>query len=61
MDELYNLEDLTFREIKALSKSLEFIPITGIDAMFIGMLQVKLLNRIKEIESQIQNAASLNE
>ena len=28
---LYNLENLHLREIKALRKSLDYIPITGID------------------------------
>ena len=41
MDELYSLEKLNLREIKALRKGLEFIQINGVDAMFIGMLQEK--------------------
>jgi hypothetical protein len=53
MDELYNLEGFTHREIKAMYKGLETITIQGIDAMFIGMLQAKLLQHIKEIEANI--------
>ena len=42
MDELYDLEGFTYREVKAIYKGLETITIQGIDAMFIGMLQAKL-------------------
>lgn len=53
MDELYDLEGFTHREVKAMYKGLETITIQGIDAMFIGMLQAKLLQHIKEIEANI--------
>ena len=55
MDELYSLEKLNLREIKALRKGLEFIQINGVDAMFIGMLQAKLSQQIQQIENQISD------
>lgn len=53
MDELYDLEGFTYREVKAIYKGLETITIQGIDAMFIGMLQAKLLQHIKQIDANI--------
>jgi ABC-type uncharacterized transport system permease subunit len=53
MEELYDLEGFTYREVKAIYKGLETITIQGIDAMFIGMLQAKLLQHIKEIDANI--------
>ena len=50
MDELYNLEDLTLREVRAIRQGLNTIQISGIDAMFIGTLQVKIDSQVKEIE-----------
>ena len=38
----YNLTNLSLRELLALRKSTNYIPITGVDAIFIGTLQVKL-------------------
>ncbi|MCP4253935.1 MAG: hypothetical protein GY775_11105 [Candidatus Scalindua sp.] len=55
MDELYTLEQLTLREIKALRKGLEFIQISGIDAMFMGMLQAKVDKQIEQLEKHIQD------
>ena len=55
MDELYSLEKLNLREIKALRKGLEFIQINGVDTMFIGMLQAKLSQQIEQIENQISD------
>jgi hypothetical protein len=52
---IYSLDDLTLREIKALRKSLDYLPITGIDAAFIAMLQHKTTSQIQEIENHIQN------
>ena len=52
---MYDLEQLTLREIKALRKSLDFIPITGIDAIFIGTLIVKLNAQIEEVEKYIES------
>ena len=54
MEELYTLEQLTLREIKALRKGLEFIQISGIDAMFMGMLQAKIDKQIEQLENHIQ-------
>ena len=51
MEELYTLEGLTLREIKALRTGLNFVQITGIDAFFMGTLQIKIQTQIKEIES----------
>ena len=52
---IYSLEGLNPREIKAIRKSLDSIPITGIDAAFIAMLQHKISTQIQEIENHIQN------
>ena len=48
----YNLTNLSLRELRALRKSTDYIPITGIDAIFIGTIQVKLNQKIKIIEKQ---------
>ena len=56
MDELYTLENLNLREIKALRKGLEYIQISGVDAMFIGMLQAKISQQIEEIEKHISES-----
>ena len=62
MDELYTLENLNLREIKALRKGLEFIQISGVDAMFIGMLQSKIAQQIEQIEKHIsENTNSISE
>ena len=58
MDELYDLEDLSLREIKALRTGLNHLPINGIDAFFIGTLQIKLNDQIKQIESHIAEIQS---
>ena len=52
---IFNLEELTLREIKALRKSLDYIPITGIDAAFIAILQNKINIQIQQIESHLQS------
>jgi len=52
---IYSLDGLTPREIKAIRKSLDSIPITGIDAAFIAMLQHKISTQIQEVENHIQN------
>lgn len=52
---IYSLDGLDLREIKALRKSLDYIPITGIDAAFIAMLQHKTSSQIQEIENYIKN------
>ena len=62
MNELYTLENLNLREIKALRKGLEFIQISGVDAMFIGMLQSKIAQQIEQIEKHIsENTNSISE
>jgi len=48
----YNLTNLSLRELRALRKSTDYIPITGIDAIFIGTIQVKLNQKIESIEKQ---------
>jgi hypothetical protein len=53
MEELYTLEGLTLREVKAIRTGLNFIQITGMDAFFMGTLQIKINEQIKEIESHI--------
>jgi hypothetical protein len=53
--EVYTLDNLSLREIKALRKSLDHIPITGIDAIFIAQLQVKLNKDIQQIEEHLQS------
>jgi hypothetical protein len=50
----YNLTNLSLRELRALRKSTDFIPITGIDAIFIGTIQVKLNQKIETIENQLE-------
>jgi cell division protein ZapA (FtsZ GTPase activity inhibitor) len=47
---IYSLEDLNLREIRAIRKSLDYIPITGIDAAFIAILQNKIQQQIQQIE-----------
>ncbi len=51
----YNLTNLSLRELRALRKSTDFIPITGIDAIFIGTIQVKLNQKIETIENQLED------
>ena len=50
---IFSLEDLSLREIRAIRKSLDFLPITGVDAMFVAVLQNKLNEEIKQIEEYI--------
>lgn len=45
------MENLTVRELRALRKSTDHLPIAGIDAMFIASLQIKLDNEIKSKET----------
>jgi hypothetical protein len=47
---IYSLEDLNLREIRAIRKSLDYIPITGIDAAFIAILQNKIQQQIQQID-----------
>jgi len=50
----YNIDNLSLRELRALRKSTDYIPITGIDAIFIGTIQVKLDSKIESIEKQLE-------
>tara|TARA_B110000285_G_scaffold228964_1_gene292864 strand:+ start:418 stop:603 length:186 start_codon:yes stop_codon:yes gene_type:complete len=54
----YNLTNLSIRELRALRKSTDYLPITGIDAIFIGTLQVKLNQKIETIESGLEDVAT---
>jgi|TARA_R110000822_G_scaffold126206_1_gene261423 hypothetical protein len=54
----YNLTNLSIRELRALRKSTDYLPITGIDAIFIGTLQVKLTQKIETIESGLEDVAT---
>ena len=51
----YNLQKLELREIRALRKSLNYLPISGIDALFIATLQNKLDIKIRRIEEGLEN------
>lgn len=51
---IYSLEDLSLREIKALRKSLDYLPITGVDAMFIAILQNKIQTQVNQIEDHLK-------
>tara|TARA_B110000285_G_scaffold59158_1_gene67864 strand:+ start:1000 stop:1200 length:201 start_codon:yes stop_codon:yes gene_type:complete len=53
--ELYSLENLTLREVKALRTGLNHIQITGIDAFFMGTLQIKVSSQIEEIENHLNS------
>ena len=52
---IYSLDNITLREAKALRKSFDFIPITGIDATFIAILQNKITTQVTEIENHINS------
>jgi|TARA_B110000908_G_scaffold164394_1_gene212382 hypothetical protein len=58
--ELYSLENLTLRDIKALRTALNYIQITGIDAFFIGTLQINISGQIEEIENHINSSQQTN-
>ena len=45
------MDELSIRELRALRKSTDHLPIAGIDAMFIATLQIKLDNEIKSKET----------
>ncbi len=55
----YNLTNLSLRELRALRKSTDYIPITGIDAIFIGTIQVKLNQKIENIEQQLEDESNI--
>lgn len=54
MESNYELKELSLREIKAILQGLNNIQISGVDAMFIGMLQVKIQSQMKAIEEEKQ-------
>jgi hypothetical protein len=56
----YNLTNLSLRELRALRKSTDYIPITGIDAIFIGTIQVKLNQKIENIEQQLEDESNIS-
>lgn len=51
MEEKYDLEGFTIREIRALRVALDTININGIDAAFIRDLQIKINTHIQSIEA----------
>ena len=53
MEDLFDLEGFTLREIRALRMALDTIQISGIDANFIGSLQTKLNTHIKSVEQLV--------
>lgn len=58
---IYSLEDLSLREIKALRKSLDYIPITGVDAMFIALLQNKIQSQVNQIEEHLKKEEEIKQ
>ncbi len=56
--DIYTLENLSLREIKALLVGVKEINIKGIDAMFIATLQIKLQDQISQIEEHITSSDS---
>jgi hypothetical protein len=50
----YNLQKLELREIRCLRKSLDYLPIKGIDALFVANLQLKLNQKIETVEAQLE-------
>ena len=57
----YTLNNLDLREIKALRKSLDYLPITGIDAMFVALLQTKLNDKINKVEEQLAKEQNIKQ
>ena len=53
MEDQFDLEGFTLRDIRALRMALDTIQINGIDANFIGTLQQKLNSHIQSIETQL--------
>ena len=50
MEDQFDLEGFTLREVRAMRMALNSIQINGIDASFIGSLQAKLDAHIQSIE-----------
>ncbi len=61
MEEKYDLEGFTIREIRALRVALDTININGIDAAFIRDLQIKLNTHIQSIEDGTAENNSLSQ
>lgn len=53
MEDQFDLEGFTLREIRAMRMALNSIQINGIDASFIGSLQAKLDAHIHSIEELV--------
>ena len=51
----YNLTNLILRELRCIRKSLDCIPIKGIDAIFVANLQGKLNSKIINVEQIEEN------
>ena len=54
MEDQFDLEGFTLREIRAMRMALNSIQINGIDASFIGSLQAKLDAHIQSIEQLVK-------
>lgn len=55
MEDQFDLEGFTLREIRAMRMALNSIQINGIDASFIGSLQAKLDAHIHSIEELVNH------
>lgn len=53
MTEIYSIDNLTLREVKALRQGLDFIEIKGIDALFLATLQLKINEQVNQIQNHI--------
>ena len=53
MTEIYSIDNLTLREVKALRQGLDFIEIKGIDALFLATLQLKTNEQVNQIQNHI--------
>ena len=53
MTEIYSIDKLTLREVKALRQGLDFIEIKGIDALFLATLQLKINEQVNQIQNHI--------
>ena len=53
MEDQFDLEGFTLREIRAMRMALDSIQINGIDASFIGSLQAKLDAHIHSVEELV--------
>ena len=53
MTEIYSIDNLTLREVKALRQGLDFIEIKGIYALFLATLQLKINEQVNQIQNHI--------